>query len=39
MAGQLQLFTGFATGKVASFLFFDGALCKASAVSVGVAVS
>jgi hypothetical protein len=32
------MFTGFATGKVASYTLIDGALRKASAASVGVAV-
>ena len=36
---QLTLFTGFATGKVASFTFSGGSMRKASAASVGVAVS
>jgi hypothetical protein len=38
-ASQMTLFTGFATGKVASFTLKDGALRKVSAASVGVAVS
>jgi hypothetical protein len=38
-AGRLHLFTGFATGKVASFTLVDGSMRKASAASVGVAVS
>jgi hypothetical protein len=38
VAGQLHLFAGFATGKVASFTLQDGSMRKASAVSVGVAV-
>jgi factor associated with neutral sphingomyelinase activation len=37
-SGQLTLFTGFATGKVASQLLVDGSIRKASAASVGVAV-
>ena len=37
-AGRLTLFTGFATGKVASFTLIDGSMRKASAASVGVAV-
>lgn len=36
--GRLHLFTGFATGKVASFTLLDGGMKKASAASVGVAV-
>lgn len=36
--GRLHLFTGFATGKVASFNLVDGGMKKASAASVGVAV-
>jgi hypothetical protein len=36
---QMTLFTGFATGKVASYTLTDGAMRKASAASVGVAVS
>lgn len=36
--GKLHLFTGFATGKVASFTLVDGSMKKASAASVGVAV-
>ncbi|KAG7359797.1 Beige/BEACH domain containing protein [Nitzschia inconspicua] len=36
--GQLSLFTGFATGKVASYVLVDGSIRKASAASVGVAV-
>jgi factor associated with neutral sphingomyelinase activation len=36
--GRLNMFTGFATGKVASYALADGALRKASAASVGVAV-
>jgi hypothetical protein len=35
---RLHLFTGFATGKVASFTVSNGALRKVSAASVGVAV-
>ena len=38
VAGQLHLFAGFATGKVASFSLVDDSLRKASVVSVGVAV-
>jgi hypothetical protein len=37
-AGQLTLFTGFATGKVSSYSLVDGSMRKASVVSVGVAV-
>lgn len=37
-AGQLHLFAGFATGKVASFSLVDSSMQKASVVSVGVAV-
>lgn len=36
--GQLSLFTGFATGKVASYSLVDGAMRKASVASVGVPV-
>jgi hypothetical protein len=36
--GRLTLFTGFSTGKVASFSLIDGGMRKASAASVGVAV-
>jgi len=36
--GRLSLFTGFATGKVASYALVDGSIQKASAASVGVAV-
>jgi hypothetical protein len=36
--GRLNLFTGFSTGKVASFTLLDGSMRKASAASVGVAV-
>ncbi len=36
--GKLHLFTGFATGKVASFNLQSGGMKKASAASVGVAV-
>lgn len=35
----LHLFTGFATGKVASFVLANGSLRKASAASLGIAVS
>jgi WD40 repeat protein len=35
---KLHLFTGFATGKVASFSLKDGGMKRASAASVGVAV-
>eukprot|EP00980_Cylindrotheca_fusiformis_P009089 scaffold1965_cov110-Cylindrotheca_fusiformis.AAC.12 len=38
MGGRLHLFTGFATGKVASFTLSGGAIRKVSAASVGVAV-
>jgi WD40 repeat protein len=38
MGGRLHLFTGFATGKVASFTLSSGAMRKVSAASVGVAV-
>jgi factor associated with neutral sphingomyelinase activation len=36
--GRLSMFTGFATGKVASYALIDGAMRKASVASVGVAV-
>ena len=36
--GRLSLFTGFATGKVASYSLVDGTMRKASVASVGVAV-
>lgn len=36
--GRLSLFTGFATGKVASYTLAEGAMRKASVASVGVAV-
>ena len=36
---DIHLFAGFSTGKVASFSVADGMLRKASAVSLGVAVS
>jgi factor associated with neutral sphingomyelinase activation len=36
--GRLTLYTGFATGKVASYILNGGSFCKASAASVGVAV-
>lgn len=35
---RLSLFTGFATGKVASYSLIDGSIRKASAASVGTAV-
>ncbi|KAL3940086.1 MAG: hypothetical protein SGBAC_005296 [Bacillariaceae sp.] len=38
MNGKLHLFTGFSTGKVASFTLKDGSMKKVSAASVGVAV-
>ncbi len=38
-AGYIHLFAGFSTGKVASFTLAEGMLRKASAVSLGVAVS
>jgi len=38
MNGKLHLFTGFSTGKVASFTLKDGSMRKISAASVGVAV-
>jgi hypothetical protein len=37
-AGRIHLFTGFATGKVASYSLSDGGMKRASAASVGVAV-
>ena len=37
--GKINLFTGFSTGKVASFTLEAGALRKRSALSFGVAVS
>ncbi|KAL3910124.1 MAG: hypothetical protein SGARI_002273 [Bacillariaceae sp.] len=36
--GQLTLYAGFASGKVASYLLEEGSIRKASAASVGVAV-
>jgi hypothetical protein len=36
--GRLSLFTGFATGKVASYSLVDGTMRKASVASVGVSV-
>jgi WD40 repeat protein len=36
--GRLSLFTGFASGKVASYALVDGGIRKASGASVGVAV-
>lgn len=37
--GKIALFTGFSTGKVASFVLEGGNLRKESAVSFGVSVS
>ena len=37
--GKQTLFAGFATGKVASYTLSDGQIRRASAASVGVAVS
>lgn len=36
--GKMHLFTGFATGKVATYTLLDGGMKRASAASVGVAV-
>jgi len=36
--GKIQLFTGFSTGKVASYDLLDGSIRRIAAVSVGVAI-
>jgi factor associated with neutral sphingomyelinase activation len=36
--GQIYLFTGFSTGKLASYILSNGGLTRVSAVSIGVAV-